>query len=405
MNLEDLHEASFRGAFFFMDSASLDGGLKFVKHVFLDSDKQIIDDTGVIPRAFTLNGVVAARRNNEGAIIQTYKDVRDTLLRALEIRDDVGILVHPFYGRLENIKSTTFSLNERMSSLGEASISINFERSDTDGLPEPSVNVLSKISTLNEQVADANEQEITDNYDVEPDKTGNFTDATDKLDNVFTSITDATKPISKAANKINSFNQKLASFQSKITSLVSAPVDLADSIRGLIDGVGAIALTVSGTSTAFSNLFDFGDDDTELVERTPTISARKLNRQLINQNIQSSALSQSYLAVAQIDFNTINEIEDEAARLEVQYQKLITNSDLSNDVSDALVEIRTITNGFFQEQKVTAREIIEIETNPISTRSLAYQYYGSSELGEDIAKLNGMFDLAYRQGRIEIFTE
>lgn len=405
MNLEDLHEASFRGAFFFMDSSDLDGGLKFVKHVFLDSDKQIIDDTGVIPRAFTLNGVIATRRNNAGTIIQTYKDVRDTLLRALEVRDDVGILVHPFYGRLENIKSTTFSLIERISSLGEADISINFERSDTDGLPEPSVNVLSKISALNEQVADANEQAIIDEYNVESTATGNFTDAVNKLEDVFTDITDATSPIAAKADEINSFNQSLSLFQSDITSLISAPVDLADSIRGLIDGIGALYSTVEGTSKAFSNLFNFGDNDAKLVERTPTIKARQLNRKLINQNIQSSALSQSYLAVAQIEFNTINEIEDQASRLEIQYQKLITNEDISDDVFDALIEIRSITNGFFQEQKITARQIIEIETNPTSIRALAYQYYGSSELGEDIARLNGMFDLAYKQGTIEIFTE
>lgn len=405
MDLRDLHEASFRGAFWFVDSADLDGGLKFVKHVFLNSNKQIIDDTGVIPRAFTLNGVVAARRNNEGRIIQTYASVRDTLLRALEVRDTVGILVHPFHGRLENIKSTTFSLNERMDSLGESPISINFERSDTDGLPEPSVNVLSKIFTLNEEVADANEQAITDNYNVESNATGNFSDAADKLENIFTDITDATSPIAAKVNEINSFNQRLSSFQSNITSLISAPVDLADSIRGLMDGVGALYLTAEGTVTAFSSLFDFGDDDAELVTRTPTIEARKLNRQLINQNIQSAALSQSYLAAAQINFNTINEIEDQASRLEIQYQKLITSENISDDVFEALVEIRTITNGFFQEQKITARQIIEIETNPISIRGLSFQYYGSSELGEDIATLNGMFDLVYKQGTIEIFTE
>lgn len=405
MNLEDLHEASFRGAFFFINSAELNGGLKFVKHVFLDSNKQIIDDTGVIPRAFTLNGVVAARRNNAGSIIQTYRDVRDVLLSALEVRDNIGILIHPFFGRLENIKSTTFSLSERMDSLGESDISINFERSDTDGLPEPSVNVLSNIDSLNEEVGQANNQAIIDSYNVESTATGNFTDAVNKLEDVLTAVGEATSTISAAADKINSFNQTLASFQSDITSLISAPTDLADSIKGVMDGIGSLYLTAEGTVIAFSNLFDFGDNDSELVERTITIRDRQTNRQLINQYIQSYALSQSYLAAAQINFNTINEIEDEATRLENQFQKLVSDKNISDEVLEAITEIRIITNGFFQEQKITARQIIEVKTVPTSTRLLAYQYYGESTLGEDIARLNGFFDSTYKQGTIEIFSE
>jgi hypothetical protein len=120
--------------------------------------------------------------------------------------------------------------------------------------------------------------------------------------------------------------------------------------------------------------------------------------------VQSEALSNSYLTSSQSTYKTVTDINEIEADLETQYQKLFFSENINVELMNSLTELRTITTGFFSEQKLTVSQIITIQSNPISIRSLAYSYYGDSSDGEDIAELNGLYDLAYEQGDIRIFT-
>ena len=146
MDIQELHPASYRGAYFFIASTSTSGGRKISRKLPVDSDKQLLEDMGLRNRAFNVTGTIAPRRDNNGSIITTYQKVRDDLLAALEL-GGTGILIHPFYGRLENIVAITWSVTEDMRSLGDTPITITFEISNTDGLPSPTTNVISKVQT------------------------------------------------------------------------------------------------------------------------------------------------------------------------------------------------------------------------------------------------------------------
>lgn len=404
MNPEDLFEASYRGAEFFMSRSALDGGRKDAKKSFANSNRQLVEDLGLAPRVFTLDGTIAARRNNEGAEIASYLQVRKALLDALELGGP-GVLIHPFYGRLENRVARTFSLGESTAELGDGRISITFEVSDTEGIPEASTDVLSAVAAANDAVTDTYEATITDDYEVTPTDTGNFPDAVDKLTSFKEAVEIATSPIAAAAAKIDAFNNTLSDFQTDITSLIVAPTDLSLRISEIFDGVNGLYLTVDGTLTAFENLFDFGDLDVRLGDDTKARIERQRNRDLINYATQASALSHSYLAAAQVVFQTIEEIEETADRLELQYQKLVDALGISGELIQSLTEARTTTQLFFDQQKLVARQIITVDTNPISTRGLAFQYYGSSDLGREIGELNMLADPTLVQGDVRIFTE
>lgn len=67
--------------------------------------------------------------------------------------------------------------------------------------------------------------------------------------------------------------------------------------------------------------------------------------------------------------------------------------------------LRTQTQEFFDAQRLTVRQVIAVKTNLTTTRLLAYSYYGDSELGGDIGKLNDTLDISNIEGEIDIFTE
>jgi len=77
---------------------------------------------------------------------------------------------------------------------------------------------------------------------------------------------------------------------------------------------------------------------------------------------------------------------------------------LSPETIDSLEDQRTITQQFFDEQKLSAQQVITVNTQKLPARVIAYQYYNSSENGERIASLNDEINVSYMSGDIEIFT-
>ncbi len=77
---------------------------------------------------------------------------------------------------------------------------------------------------------------------------------------------------------------------------------------------------------------------------------------------------------------------------------------LTNTTINSLEDLRAVTQQFFDDQKVTAKQIISVQTQELPARIIAFQYYGSSELGSSIAQLNTDINVSNLQGNIDILT-
>lgn len=404
MRVDELHEASYRGAFFYIGSSEIAGGRKDAKKEFVNSDLQVIEDLGLKQRVFTINGTISDRRDNAGKIITPYLQARDRLIDALE-KGGIGILIHPWYGRLEDIVCRTFTLNEDTTQLGAGSISITFEVSNTDGVPASNPAVLTNVAAGNTSVIAAAIALLKDIWDISTNATGNFQAGVDKCTDFVAAVDKATSPIAAVSSEINEQARTVNNFSNSIVSLVSDPVALSESVSEVMASIGDLYSTPERTLSAFQNLFPFGDNDIDLPYSTFIAVERKRNADAFNLTVQATALSYSYLSASEIDYTTVEAINAVEADLEAQYQKLFLNEDIEAELIDSLTDLRTTSTGFLSEQKLTASQLITIQTNPMSTRMLAFNYYGSSEDGEAIAELNDLYDLAYHQGDLRIFTE
>ena len=400
MRVDELHEASYRGAFFYIGSSEIAGGRKDAKKEFVNSDLQVIEDLGLKQRVFTINGTISDRRDNAGKIITPYLQARDRLIDALE-KGGIGILIHPWYGRLEDIVCRTFTLNEDTTQLGAGSISITFEVSNTDGVPASNPAVLTNVAAGNTSVIAAAIALLKDIWDISTNATGNFQAGVDKCTDFVAAVDKATSPIAAVSSEINEQARTVNNFSNSIVSLVSDPVAFSE----VMASIGDLYSTPERTLSAFQNLFPFGDNDIDLPYSTFIAVERKRNADAFNLTVQATALSYSYLSASEIDYTTVEAINAVEADLEAQYQKLFLNEDIEAELIDSLTDLRTTSTGFLSEQKLTASQLITIQTNPMSTRMLAFNYYGSSEDGEAIAELNDLYDLAYHQGDLRIFTE
>lgn len=310
--LDELFPASYKGAPFLVNRVNTSGGRKTVKHAYPNSNIQNIEDLGLLPREYRISAIIA-----EPGYIQK----RDTLLRALE-EGGKGILIHPFYGRIENIVSETFTLIEDVSRLGDTVIDIVFGPSDTDGLPTQSVNTVSKISSLSGILSDNIVSDITDLFNVTNTFQGNFSAAATKLNDIADAFNINAQLPTVSAGQINSFNSLVDNFRSSVNTLVGSPAELATDIQEIFVEFPKLYSTATQQTDSLALFFDFGDDDIEINPTTAGLIERKQNNDVLNNAMKSFALSEAYVSSAQIDFTTVSDIDNTADTLELAFQSV-----------------------------------------------------------------------------------
>ena len=398
---EDTLPASYAGVSFLMDRSNIEGGRKDAKKEFPNSDLQNIEDLGLAPRKFTIAGTITQDSNAEN-----YKQRRDSFLRVLE-KGGKDILVHPLYGRLSNIVVRTFTLSESFTDLGEAKFNISFEIDNSDGTPIASTDTLSIIeSSTSSSLAKIN-QYVSENFSVSNRFPANFASAVGKVNDVLDEFESNTSFFQVAADGIDGFSEQLVELRSNVAALVTSPSTLVNSISTLFSTVDSLYSTEDQTFDVIQGFFSFGDEDeaAPIKQNTSGRIERAKNRNLINDLMKSQSLVRNYRNISEIEFTTISKLNHFEKVMEDQYQATISNSELDRETIDSITQVRVDVQGFFSKEKLNVSQIIEVKTHELPSRVIAYSYYGSSDLGLDIADLNEDMNVSFIKGDIEVFTE
>lgn len=400
---DELQAASYRGAFFFLSTAATAGGRKDSLKEIVNSDNQIVEDLGKRQRTFTLTGMIAPRLSNEGAELISYREARDTLLDALE-QGGPGQLIHPFLGTIDNVVCRTFSFTESMTAVGASPITITFAITNTTGAPEPEEAVLGTVDTASTATDAALEAAVAGTYAVTNQFAGNFRDAVSNVEEISVAVKGATDPLAQVADEVNGFAKQVSDLAADAASLVASPAALAESVRNLVNSINGLLATPDAVFDAMRRLFDFDDLEIRFSADTAGSRQRDRNRDLLRNQVQATALSEAYVSAAQLDLPTVESIDRVQVILEDQYQKIIATGTLESDSENALTETRLVLTEFFDSQRETKPRIIQVETNTVPTRVLAYSYYGSSELSDTLAELNDLNDSAFIEGTVDILS-
>lgn len=316
--IDQLSAASYKGAPFLVNRVSTSGGRKTVQHEFPNSNIQVIEDLGLSPREYRISAIIA-----EPGYIQK----RDTLLRALE-QGGKGVLIHPFYGRIDNIVARTFTLSEDVSRLGDTVVDIVFSPSETDGLPTQLLNTVSQISSISSMVSDNIVSDITELFNVTNRFAGNFSAAADKLNGIADAFNLNAELPTVSASQINTFNSLVDNFRGSINNLVVDSTQLAADMQEIFVEFPKLYTTATQQTDSLALFFDFGDDDIVINPTTAGLVERKQNNDVLNNAMKGFALSEAYLSSAQIEFTTVNDIESTADTLELAFQSIKTASGL-----------------------------------------------------------------------------
>lgn len=382
----------------YIASGGLEGGRKVSVKQYPNKDTQSVEDLGLMPRKYSLDIIVS--RKLEPA--QDYFTYRDSLIAALEKKGG-GVLIHPLYGRIENVVAVTYSLNESFDSFGYTTISVNFEINRNTGIPKISNNALTQVAAANDILQSAVNNNIAEAFKVTTSFTGNFTAAVDKVNSVIESVQDSISFVGDAADTINSFTNQIGEVIENVNSLVTKPRELANAITELFESANGLYAATGATFETMIGFFDFGDNDIEIKPTTAGRIERKKNNDTLNAAIAASSLGYAYLAASSITFETTRQIDDVAARLDEQYQKVIT-SDADQATKNAVTDMRVKVLDVLDDVRVNTSKIISIETVNTSARLLGFTYYGDDSNGAAIAALNNISDVSFVSGEVEVLT-
>lgn len=398
---DEAQPASYAGQSFLMIRSSSSGGRKDVLNEFPNSNLQVVEDLGLRPRTFNVEAII-----NEDPTNNNYIPRRDNFLRVLE-KGGRDLLNHPLYGAIDNIVVRSFTLIEDFNDLGAARFSIVFAISDTPGTPIASTDTLSIVSNAGIEAFD----DITDNISevlvIGSFFPANFTAAVEKVNEIVDEFARNTEFLQVAEDAIDQFSLELSELSANVTTLVNNPTALANSIGGLFQTVNGLYSTIEATFEVIKRFFDFAaqDEKTPILQNTAGRIQRARNQNLLNSQIRGQSLVLNYVNAAQINFSTTAQLDEVSQDLENQYQLLVNNTDLSVDTVSQITALRAQTRQFFEQARITTSQIIEVRTEIQPARTLAYQYYGSSELGDDIANLKEDLNVSFIEGDVEIFTE
>lgn len=398
LGLDELYKAAYKGVSFLTDGGTISGGRKLVQHIFPNSNRQTQEDLGLKQRDYSLTAIISG---------DNYLNDRDNLVRVLEASDGPSTLTHPFHGEIENIVAESFSLTENFSEMGKATINIAFKIStDVGEQQEAEVNVnsiKSKFDTYKTEVQDnfADKFEITQSY------TKSFEFALDKSNSFIDDFKESTQFMNDIAESFDQTTADIIDFKTNISSLLDAPINLASSINSLFENANLSSDVVQSKIDGFKNLFGFGSDDSDQYINTdvPANAERQINDSLMNGIVTSLALCNVYVAASESDFATEEQIIAEVEVLENEYNEIIKNETFDASSLDALSDVRTEANIFFEQIKKSAARTSQVNVNSIPMRVLAYNYYEDSNRAAELNTVNALPDVSFIKGEVNILSD
>lgn len=391
MDHEQVQAGSYKGVPILFASGSVAGGNKNVVHSYPNSNRQTVENLGQTPRSFPVNLIIPST---------SYVERRDALLAALE-DGTPGPLVHPLYGRVENVVAGPYTLNEDMTELGDGKLTVTFYISNGPGIPQRAGTTVNTVARAKDAAVTSINANMAANYVVTPGFAGNFEAATAQVQDASLAFKQSQVPLDQASELLDAAD----TFAEEAAALILAPANMATRITGLMDQAAAVFDDPLDALAYYEGQFGFGDNGSAV----PPVTAGQLEREqstnVFNASMQAQSLGQAFLAAVQGEYETVDEVEAVNARLDAQFFKVTELPGLDDASKTLMGDIRAEAAAYFDEVKLTAKRVVEVQTKLTSARLLAFRYYGDSSRGEALARLNQLGDVNHVEGTVKVLTE
>ncbi len=382
---DNLRDASFKGIKFFVDTSELSAGRKTVVHSFPDKDNpNFIEDQGKATRIYNIEAFV---------IGDDYLITKDRLIRACEDKE-IGVLIHPFYGKKKVKLIGTARIRENITDGGMAIITMSLSETEEIQFPIQQLSTISELINAVTSAIDSVNNTLLDVYDVLN------TPAT--ILNESLSIIDSTIETLNTVKKISNINE---SYQRSIDKLQSRVDLLQLTAGGLVDDfTGIFGISSSEVSTTPSTISGGQEDANQNVllnniqENLGIIDSRKTLK--IDSNDENTIALQNYIieialvaginSVINMEFISSDQANETQNKLIEEIDFLLDNS--TNDVTlQNFADLKTalINDIINRGSNLPTLEILRLEA-VANSLSLSYKLYKDLDRVDEILARNAI---------------
>ncbi len=386
--INGLKISSFKGIEFLVSEITTESGQKVAIHNFVNSSNRAVEDLGALPETFRVSAIISGEN-----YFQRVQTLKQTLSEGGK-----GDFVHFTQGTFP-VKVDTYTLVENQKDLGLARFSIVFHRVEGEIKPNAIAVNPAGISILVEEAKASSELNITQNYSVTSQFSGNLSDAEDQVEEIGDGFTNASEKFFQATSGINDFRRKVTEYKTDALILIAAPEQLARSTIDLYDSFGDLFDIPETHFSALRRLFDFGDTDIRSKNNTAGLIERENNRDILRITIQSVTLMESYREVSLISFTTVDEIDAAENILDTQYVKVKDQNGLDGNTQAKLTNLRVQTRKLLAQQRINASRVIDLDLPLKPSAVQSYAIYGTVDNANNLIDLNDQRNTQFIGGR------
>ncbi len=391
LRLSSLPLAELGGVEFHYIDGSFQGGRKTVTHEYPNSDTRYVEDLGRLENIYNINAKTDDNVNNK---------TRDALIKVLN-RSGIITLVHPRYGE-KNVVCKGYTASDDITELGVTNFSITLEIASRNILPVTQkkkgflADQKSKILGENEAAFDAGVDSVKN--------------AKDKFDDFNATVKKAARQVNRLADQVQGIGDSFADFSTSINEivnsssrLVQAPSKLAASFRTAFDNLGVAYETSKQLFGVTSSFAGFDERDQVTLGNSARQKSIRNNQDQINNFINVAALATALDAAANIDYETLDELNQTREDIANSFDKLPDN--INQDLLDSLNAMRRATNGVLDNIGLSVPRVINIDqVNPLPLHILVYSMYGNLDRLDQIRLLNNFVDTSQVSGSIKLLS-
>lgn len=404
--------ATFRGVTFYVENVQTAGGRKATERMIVNSDLQVIDDTGLLQRTYSVSGYVSARYgeraiDNPTGITSTYEEQRIRLTNALEKRGP-ATLVHPIEGTITDLIAKSWSLDESVTESGVGRINIEFVRQVlVKDIIGPSVVDRGSGQSVEGSADQADAtvlQAFKDKWNVSLSFIDSYSDGLGKVRSVYTDLTEINHSVRVKLDQVANMASQIDTAIANAPNIILSPQDLGNDISNILNATRDIYETSLDSFKAMVKLGDFGSLDIDLDTSTSGGNQRSNNNDAVNLLVRTMALTAAHRAALDLDLSTLDEISEIEESLEAQYQALIDTEDVPGDLLQDLEDLRSDLFNLFATAKLSARRVVSVMVGSTTPRLLAYLLYGDVDLDAALAALNSAESYELIAGELQVLT-
>lgn len=392
LNFGRITEGSYKGATFETQSTSVEGGRKKISHEYPGKTNRYIEDQGGLEKKFSITVWTDDNVNfNE----------RDALIEALD-SDGAAPLYLPD-NTFENVIAINYTYVSDIKRVGITEFTINFEKGSLNTFPTAAIGNRGFLANLKTKLLGDNETAFNNAVKSVKNNKAKFDSFNNTVKATARKINRVSQTAQGAANTFSDFTTAINEVITSSTSLIQTPSVLSSKINLALNNLSVAYSSSKDVFKVFKGLFGSDERDQSAQGQSRQQQDINTNQNQVSNLVNAGALAIAYDAAVNINYSTLDELNQVITDLEAGFG-LLPNT-LDDDILDSLTTIKVEAQKIFSDLSISLPNIIDyVIPNAVSLNVLVYALYGSLDLKNTIRDLNQFEDTSQVSGAIKILS-